>query len=247
MDDKNLNLTEIAGETQTAPAAEQVVAPVTTAEQKTQRKPRKKSEPAKKPSAEKVVEPTQPALAVVSLNQFLDANKAKLLGRVRLNLNIPTVPAGKYEIFVSDAKQDADMFLISDANKLVLEAINPDSIRIETSGAIISNSTRRVYVMRNGTMQFDLDANGIPTSCRSIRKVASNGQVVYSDESKEAKTHTLDEIKVQVKVVTPPIVSKIEQMTDAKDVLAAIKEFMAQVQDINYLIKIEKQLLMECF
>jgi hypothetical protein len=238
-----LNLQEIAGET-----AATTVAPVT-AESEKKKPGRKKGtkNPSKKTPPSQVIEPVQPALVTVSLHDFLETNRAKIVGRTRINLNIPAIPQGKYGLYISDDSQNAELFLIDDACNLRLENFVPDTIKIEKSGVVASCATRRVYVTKTNVVQFNLDQNGIPTLCRTIKKPNTSGEVGYTDESKEPNTNSIDQIKILIKVVAPTLATKINEMTDLNDIKVAVLEFYTSVRDLNYLIKIDKQIFMACF
>jgi len=238
-----LNLQEIAGETGTA-----TVAPVAADPEKKKPGRKKGSKNAtKKTPPTQVIEPTQPALDTVSLHAFLEANRTKIVGRTKINLNLPSIPSGKYDLYISDDNQNADLYLLDDPINLKLENFQPDTIKIEKSGVVAASATRRVYATKTNVVQFEIGQNGIPTLCRTIKKPNAKGEVGYTDEAKETTTNTLDQVKVLIKVVAPTLAPKINEMTELNDIKNAVMEFYAAVRDLNYLIKIDKSILMACF
>ena len=245
--DEKLNLQEIAGET----ATQTVVAPVEETTTGKKAHGRKKGSKNVAKTEEAVTTPPvqviEPTLQTVSLHDFMEAHKDKIVNRVKINVNIPTIPDGKYDLYVTDTDRDADLFLLDGPNTLMLEEFVPDAIKIEKSGVVISSATRRAYATKTNVLQFDLNSAGIPTLCRTIKRPNAKGEVGFSDEVKQNNTHDLDQIKIIIKTVASPLSPKINEMTNIDDIKNSVMEFYTEVRDLNYLIKIEKQILMTCF
>lgn len=199
---------------------------------------------------QEVTETPAPTIDTVTVDAFVTSHSSKLSGVTKANLTVPNIAAGKYNLFatVVEAGAEAEMFLMDDTDRLVLQEFNPDSVVVVKSGLIAKSGTRRTYVTKTNTTQFDLDGNSVPTVMRNIRKKSVSGEVKFDDTAKEDNSgRDLDYVKIKVKSIIPPLGSSVEEMTDKNDIRAAVITFMDSVKDINYLIKIEKQVLMACF
>ena len=157
---------------------------------------------------------------------------------------IPTIPSGKYLLFVTDADEDADMILIDTPNRLAFEKFDPENIVVEKSGIVAINNTCRTYVTKTNVIQYKVDDVGSPTSVTIFKKIGVNSaNPKFETKDTESDTKSVAEIKLHIASVSTPLAKKVKELSTVDEIRKETVEFLGTIVDVNYLIKINNMMM----
>jgi hypothetical protein len=233
--EKNLNellntseITASSGDEATlAKAAKTAPAPVTT------------------PASAPVTPVAPPASTFVSLYDFVNQHRAKLANASVTNIDgFSRVPRGKFMMFCTSEEEDAELVLFDRPNTLWIENnVNPDSIKVESSGLVIKCNNARYYIGKNNVSKVELQ-NGKVTSLSIISRAKTADAIKVENDTVTVQNADVDTVKLHVKRISPRLYNVIKDMTTKEQIKTGIEEFMTKIYDLNHLIKIEKELLL---
>jgi hypothetical protein len=188
---------------------------------------------------------TQPAIKTVDLFQFLTDNKEKIENATTVAAKFPTIPEGKYALFITNEEEDASMYKVDSPNKLHFEEVTPEKIIVENSGIIIFAENRRIYAGKTNVVQFDC-VDGSPVKMSTFKK-ANPGVAPKVDVKERVDAEMgVDEIKLHIKKVSPRLDAAVKELTTKEELKAAAVSFLGEIRDLNHLIKINDQVMMTC-
>jgi hypothetical protein len=155
------------------------------------------------------------------------------------------VPNGKHLLFKTLSDDDCSLIMYNDPNKFWIPDEEPIQIRVEVSGIIIDNATSRVYIGKSNATVFN-KLNDKIHDMKIISKSASVDNIKIKNIEVETVDSNVDFIKLTVKSISAKLYNIIKDMNEVTEIKTAIVTFMSTVKDINHLIKLDKELMMQC-
>ena len=200
-------------------------------------------------SINEIQEPIQNQSSNVVLTDafsFLKKFKDKIENCIGAELSFPSVPDGKYILFLTNEEEDANMYLVESPAKLHFEDFEPDKILVEHSGVIATSNRFRTYIGKTNVIQFTIE-NGIPIKMSVIKKSTNSVDARVNVVEKEENDMSVEELKLHIRKVSPRLEKLTSDLTDKDDIKNAIISFLDDVRDINHLIKINAEIMMIAF
>jgi hypothetical protein len=186
-------------------------------------------------------------VAFVNVFDYVTKHKDKVQNASILDFSkLPAMIPGKYILFKTKHETDSDLVLIEESRKLWVKDQEPTEIVVKNSGIIIKSKNARTYVSKNNVVHVILSENG------STEKICFYGKAkdkdsVKTEVSTEARVeYSIDNVKLYIKKLSPRLSTKVKDVTEKDALVAAIMNYMLNIQDINHLIKIEEQLIYTC-
>jgi len=155
---------------------------------------------------------------------------------INMNLN-------SYGLFKTNHATDPVLYLMNNLDRLFIRSFVPVSIFVYKSGLVFKSFTYTGFVVKNNVMCFHLKS-GIPDKMTMYKRVKRNDKLkgIISEPIKEKID--IERLKLEILKICPKI-NKIEYLTNVSDIREELLSFIDTVMDINYLIKIYKELLMK--
>jgi len=209
----------------------------------------KKEEPKAENKKEEVKpeEPKVPLENIISVHDCIMKNIDKITNCSIVSLEVNDVYKNKYMMFKTNVSKDqkSDLIFFEDCDYLYLEDFVPTSIVVQKSGITILSDTKKAFVTKMNVISFTVE-NGLPTEMKKYKRCVKDAESLTCEVTKAEKQYSnVDEIKIKVKSVCPRLFSVIKDTTDVSEIKKEILTFADSVSDINYIIKINKELLME--
>lgn len=190
---------------------------------------------------------TNTSVKWVNLGNYIISNKDKIQNANPVNIDkMSGVPAGKYFLFKTDHATDADLVLFEEPATLWVANQQAKEIRVKNSGLVIKTINSRIYAGKNNIVKVDIDNNNKVTKISTISRAKNAESVKEENEECEISEKNVDTTKLYIKKVSPRLYSKVKDMTVKEDIKKAVENYMEHINDINHLIKLEKELLYSC-
>jgi len=192
--------------------------------------------------------PTEsPSVKWVNLGNYIQTNKDKIQNANPVSLDKMTgIPPGKYFLFKTDHASDADLVLFEEPATLWVTNQQAKEIRVKNSGLVIKTINSRIYAGKNNVVKVDVDKNNKVIKISTISRAKNAESVKEENEECETTEKNVDTTKLYIKKVSPRLYSKVKDMTVKEDIKKAVENYMEHINDINHLIKLEKELLYSC-
>lgn len=192
----------------------------------------------------------------VDLNAYLTTHKDKITNAGMVSLaGFQRIPEGKYLLFITNeqpsdpanqASADASMILFDEPKTLRIPSIVPESITVKNSGIIIRAAGKRIYAGKNNVTMVEVDSTGKISSMYNLGRGKDNGSIKITQEAVQATDTTVDETLLYLKKVSPRLYGKAKECKTKPEIKGVVENYMVSIQDINHLVKIEKDLLHAC-
>ena len=210
------------------------------------KKESKEEKPKKETKKKEDVKPSVDTSNIISLYDYIQKYNSKLLNCSNVNLTFNDVAVGKYLLFKTNVAQGelSELIFFEDCNCLYMDEFEPDSISVQNSGIIISSETKKAYVSKMNIISCDIK-DGFPTKMYKYKRCVKEIENIQCEVTEaEKKYNDLDSIKLKIKGICPRLYSVINETDDKALIKKEIATFVENVVDINYLVKINKELLM---
>ncbi len=176
----------------------------------------------------------------MSVFDYLTKNKDKIENCKLINLNISSVPAGKYMLFVSNEEKDASLHKLDHTNvNAFYKPSDAKCINIFNSGVIIETINQRMYITKTNTFVYQLDDKKIPTSLITMTKIFKP----QTETKANKKVIEVEMIKLLLKKDAITLYPKIKDLNSLKDIVDEILNFKKDISDVLYQLKLENMLM----
>jgi hypothetical protein len=176
---------------------------------------------------------------MIDLHSYMGNNKDKVVNAKLINLEISTVPTGKYLMYVSNEEKDASLIKIDTPDKLqILKPEDAVSIHVYNSGLAIVTATQRIYTRKSNCVMFDLDSTGHPIAMRTITKKGSATPV--TETAAEEKYVDTDDLKLLLKKQAVTLFNKnCKDKATIAEIIPEVNTFRPTCTDVEYQIKLD--------
>jgi len=196
------------------------------------------------PTVEESKEEDENLVSVEGLTTVFDfvvKHEAKLVDCNRVELSIPDVPAKKFMLFKTN---DNDMHLVRDCDSFYLKDFAPDKIIVEKSGIIAVSKDVKAFISKMNVMVFELANDEVQNLFKYKRCKNESENLICEVTQPEEFTDNIDQIKMKIKANMPRLYNKVKEIEDKGELKNKVVEFIDGVSDLNYLIKIYKNVIM---
>lgn len=191
-----------------------------------------------------------PVVAANMVNLFEIMSTTTLPNAKYVKLSFDNIPLGKYLLIRTLDADDGEVYLYDDITSCWMDknhAENIQSIRVLKSGIVVNCGTARYY-FGNANIRVNVDTNGRISTIETISRNADVSKVnIKPKEITRLQNLTLDLAKLTMTATSAKMTKDFEgKVTDLEMARTRCFEFMAKTHDINYLIKIEIEVLAGC-
>ena len=181
---------------------------------------------------------------IVSVYDFVNAHINKINNCQNMTLTLEKVPEDKYILFRTNADV-ADLILFENSDTIYLKSFVPDVVQVYHSGIYAYNQTQKAFITSTCTIQMDI-ADAIPSKIYKYKRCRKDVEhLVCEVTNREIKYSELDQIKLRVRTICPKLYPVIKEIGEKGAIKKEIVDFVEDVVDLAYLIKLNKDLLME--
>lgn len=195
---------------------------------------------------DEIQEETKKESKFITLFDCLENNESKIKNASKISLSgASSIPDGKYLLYATNDKNDADLFLIQNPKRLAFEKFDPSELYVLQSGVIIQDSNNKVFVSKTNVIHYKINnETSTPDSVVTYKKVSKNSSEPKTKEkSKSSDQKSLDEIKLSFIGASNPLEKEIKDIKTVDELRNKILEFMKNIIDINYLVKLYNVML----
>lgn len=174
-----------------------------------------------------------------SVTSFIKRNKDKLTGEL---IDPKFLESDRYLVFkIKDSEGNVSIFCHQPCDLLYLYPFEPRSISITSSGIIIKSDNIRTYVGKTLVKQYYLDNYGLPNKYITIKKN------VKSEDSEEVSNSlpNTETLKLYISRSANKLYKPCSEVTDFQTLVSTCLKEMENIEDINYLIKIEEEVFLD--
>jgi hypothetical protein len=181
---------------------------------------------------------------IVTVFDFILANENKLNKCAIVTSVFENAKQKEYILFrtIEEEKQ-SNIFLFDGCSEMYLKNFIPDKITVQISGMIIESSIQKVFVSKTNVFQFEL-TNNIPIILYKYKRCSKINKLTCETEKSNKKSMSLDIVKLKIRQVCPRLFNTIKELNSKEEIKNSLIEFIKDIVDLNYLIKIYKDLLL---
>jgi len=183
---------------------------------------------------------------MISVYDFIKLNIDKLSGCKILNMFFDGSKENEYILFQTievDKNIKSSVFLFDGCCDMWIKAFIPEKITVQVSGMIAESTTQKVFISKTNIFQFEIK-DQMPIVLYKFKRCTKVENLTCEKENEKRKTMTIDIVKLKIKQVCPRLFNVIKEHEDKSLIKKDLMEFIDKTIDLNYLIKIYKDLLL---